>query len=202
MIDNLKVRVIGGVLALSLLACGGGDSGSVGGKYTSVESDALSMDFSGGKVTMTAAGMGSSSGTYAVEGEKIVVTVDGQSHTFIRDGDCIQDQLAVFGKLCKGGRSGEASNVSTRSVPTTPSGTWVASGVDGEFRIEFKPGNALTMTATPPGGGQAETAEGTFTVEGDEIHATVGNGVPLVLKYVNEGYESTSFGMPLTFKKQ
>jgi hypothetical protein len=189
-------------LALALLACGGGGEGGLGGKYTSVENDALTMDFAGGKVTMTAAGMGTSSGTYAVEGEKIIVTVEGQAHTFIRDGDCIQDQLSVFGKLCKGGRSGEAGNVSTRTVPAAPTGTWAATSADGDFRIEFKPGNALTMTATPAGGGQADIAEGTFTVLGDEIHATVGNGVPLVLKYVNEGYESTSFGMPLTFKKQ
>ena len=106
----------------------------------------------------------------------------------------------MFGKLCKGGKSGETANVTTRSVPTTPAGTWHASNADGSFQLEFKPGNTLTLTATPAGG-QPVVQDGSFTMEGDAIYATLPGGEPLVLKFVNDGYESTSFGLPLRFTK-
>lgn len=93
-----------------------------------------------------AAGAESSSGTYAVDGEKLIVTVDAQQHIFIRDGNCIEDRLNVFGKLCKGGKTGEAANVSTRNVLV--------------------------------------------------------QGALLVLKFVNDGYESTSFGLLMNFVRQ
>jgi hypothetical protein len=186
-------------------ACGGSgaDSGSgVTGAYTSVTDEALRIEFgSGGRVTLVAAGLGSSSATFTVDGEKVIVSVDGQDHTFIRDGDCIEDQLSVFGKLCKGGQAGEAANVTTRDVPTTPTGSYVATNSDGEFRLEFKPGNRLTLTATPAGG-QPDAQDGSFTIEGDVIYATLPQGVPLVLKFVNDGYESTSFGLPMRFVRQ
>lgn len=196
-------RLITGFTAFLVAACGGGGDSGVGGKYTSVENDALTMEFSGGKVAMNAAGMGSSSGTYTVEGEKVIVTVEGQSHTFLRDGNCIADQLAVFGKLCKGGKGGEASNVSTREEPTT-TGTWVATHPEGEFRIEFKGDNAMTMTMTPAAGAgaQAESADGTFRVEGSDVHLSFTDGMPMVLNFVNDGYETTSLGFPLRFVRQ
>ncbi len=178
-----------------------GGSG-ISGTYTSVEDDALTVQLEpGGVFGMAAAGMGSSSGTYTVDGEKVIVTVDGQTHNFVRDGGCIEDRLQVFGKLCKGGKAGAAANVSTREVPKTPSGTYVASNADGEFRLEFQPGNKLILIATPVGG-QPDRQEGTFIVEGDVIHATVGLSVPLVLRFVNNTYESTSFGFPMTFVKR
>lgn len=186
-----------------LLACGGGSDSGVSGTYASADGAPVSIELkSGGSAALSAAGMGSSSGTYTVNGERIVITVDGQSHNFIRDGDCITDDLGMFGKLCKGGKAGAAGNVSTRNVPTTPTGTYHASNADGDFTIEFKPGNTLTMTATQAGGGQPESHDGTFTIEGDAIYATLPEGVPLVLKFVNDGYESTSFGLPLRFVKQ
>ena len=201
--------ILGGFIValtpLFLQACGGSgsDAGAgVSGTYSSVNDESLRMEFkSGGVVTLTAAGLGSSSGTFSVDGEKVIVTVEGQSHTLIRDGDCIQDQQDVFGKLCKGGRAGEASNVSTRKVPTTPTGTYLATNADGEFRLEFKPGNTLTRTATPAGG-QPLVQDGGFTMEGDVIYATLPQGEPLVLNFVNDTYESTSFGLPMKFVKQ
>jgi hypothetical protein len=186
-----------------LQACGSGGGSGAGGTYASVASEELTLELkSGGTAVMSAAGLGASSGTYTVDGEKLIVTINNQSHTFIRDGNCIQDQLNVFGKMCKGGRAGEASNVSTRSVPTAPSGTWVATNADGEFKLEFKAGNRLALTATPAGGGAPDTREGTFTIEGDNIYATLSEGVPMVLKFVNNAYESTAFGLPMRFVKQ
>jgi hypothetical protein len=195
--------LVGGMVVLVgfLLACGGSGSG-VGGTYSAVGGEPVSIELkSGGSVALSAAGLGSSSGTYTVNGDRIVITVDGQPHNFIRDGNCIQDDLGMFGKLCKGGKSGEASNVTTRSVPTTPTGTWHASNADGEFQLDFKPGNTLTLTATPAGG-QALVQDGNFTMEGDVIQATLPGGEPLTLKFVNDGYESTSFGLPLRFVRR
>ena len=189
--------------AILLQACGGsGSGGGVNGTYASVENDALTMALqSGGTVVMSAAGLGSSSGTYTVDGEKIIVSIDNQQHTFVLDGKCIEEPRHIYGKLCKGGKAGEATNVTTRSVPTAPSGTWVATNADGEFKIVFKPGNTLTMTVTRPGG-SPETVEGTFTMEGDRMYATVGQSTPMVLTFVNDAYESTAFGLPMKFVKQ
>jgi len=192
-----------GSTGLFLQACGGSGSGSgPSGTYTSVTDTALTMELtSGGGVVMTAAGVGSSKGTYVVDGEKIIVTLEGQAHTLIKDGDCVRDQLDVFGKMCKGGKAGGESNVSTRQVPVTAAGTWLATNADGQFRIVFGAGNTLTLTATSAGG-TADTRDGTYKVEGDEVYATLTQGEPLVLKFVNNAYESTSFGPLMRFVKQ
>jgi len=195
-------RSVFGGLVLALACSGGNGGGGATGTYAAVNGDPITLTFkSGGKFEMTASGPGSSSGTYTTDGEKLIVSVDGQTHTFIRDGNCIEEPRHIFGKLCKGGKSGEAANVSTRNVPTTPTGTWVASTADGEFRLEFRPGNTLALSMTPPGG-QPDTKTGTFIVEGDAIHVTLEQGVPMVLKFVNEAYESTSFGFPMKFVGQ
>jgi hypothetical protein len=154
---------------------------------------------SGGVVEMSAAGLGSSRGTYTLDGEKIIVSMDNQTHTFIRDGSCIQDQRDVFGKLCAGGRAGEAANVSTRSMPA--SGTFVATNEDGTFRLELKPGNTLTLSVTPVYGNPG-IQEGTYIIEGDQMHVRLAQDVPMVLLYVNGAFESTAFGLPMKFVKQ
>ena len=200
--------IVGGILLAAACSGGGSDSGGGSaaggaGTYTAVGGEpVLTMEFkSGGVFAMAAAGMGSSSGTYTVDGEKLIVSVDGQTHTFVRDGNCIEEQRQIFGKLCKGGKAGEAGNVSTRNVPTAPAGTWVATNADGEFRLEFKSGNALSLTLVPPGG-QPSTKNGTFIVEGDVLHVTLDQSEPMVLKFVNDAYESNAFGIPMRFVKQ
>ena len=200
----LAAAITIGGLGLSEPGCAGTGAGAgVNGTYTSAEdNNPLTMELtSGGGVVMTVPGVGASKGTYTVDGEKIIVTVEGQAHTLIRDGNCVRDQLLVFGKMCKGGKAGGASNVSTRQVPVTPTGTWVATNADGQFRIVFGAGNTLTLTATPTSG-QADTRDGIYKVEGDEVYATLAQGEPLVLKFVNDAYESTSFGPLMRFVKQ
>jgi hypothetical protein len=198
-----RLRALAVVCVSLLPGCGGSDAGpgsGAGGTYTSVGSEGISFELkSGGVVEMNAAGLGSSRGTYTVDGEKIIVSIDNQTHTFIRDGGCIQDQRDLFGKLCLGGQAGEAANVSTRSMPT--SGTWVATNEDGTFRLELKPGNTLTFLATPVSG-NPDTQEGTYLIEGDQMHVRLAQGVPMVLLYVNGAFESTSFGIPMKFVKQ
>ena len=185
-----------------VMACSGSSGSGVTGTYSAAGGVPISLQLkSRGAVTVAAEGLGSSTGTYTVDGEKLIITMDGQSHTFIRDGNCIEDTRSVFGRLCKGGEAGAAANVSTRSVPAVPSGTWVAATSEGEFKLEFQPGNRLRLTATPPGG-QAESQDGTFIIEGDQIHATLAQSMPMVLRFVNNTYESTSFGFPMTFARR
>ncbi len=191
-----------GYAGILLQACGGGSDAGLGGTFTSVDNEALTMQFkSGGIVVMTAAGLGSSSGTYTVDGEKILISIDDQKHTFVLDGKCVEEPRQIFGKLCKGGKAGAASNVSTRKVPTMPEGTYVATNADGEFTLVFKRENTLTLSMTPTVG-NAETVEGTFTVEGDKLYARVGQGTSMVLTFVNNTYESSAFGLPMTFVRQ
>jgi hypothetical protein len=206
---TVPVFVLVTIVTISLAACGGsgGSAGSRGasaeGTYTSVNDDALTFEFrSGGVVTLSAKAMrASSTGSYAIDGDKIVVTIDGQPHTFVRDGQCIEESRGMFGKLCLGGTSGETSNVSTRKPPVTE-GTWVATNADGEFRIEFKPGNRLTLATTMAGGGRTSTEDGTFDVEGDRVQVRLPQGTPLTLQFVNDSYESTSFGLPMKFGRK
>lgn len=173
-----------------------------GGTYSAANGDTISFQFkSGGQVVMNGGSLGTATGTYTVEGEKLIVTMPGAlPSTFIKDGNCIEDQLQMYGKLCIGGRAGAESNVPTRSAPTT-TGTWVATNADGEFRLEFKPGNKVTLTLTPPGGRPAPR-EGTFTVEGDVVQVTLDQSEPMTLKFVNAGFESTSFGLAMRFVRQ
>ena len=172
-----------------------------GGVYSAANGDPIKFEFkSGGTVEMDGGPLGSSSGSYTVDGEKLLVTMSGRTYTFIKDGNCIEDNLHVFGKLCIGGKSGAESNVSTRSAPTT-TGTWTATNADGEWRLEFKSDNKLTLSLTVPGG-QPANKEGTFIVEGDLVHSTLDQSEPMVLKFVNGGYESASFGPMMRFVKQ
>lgn len=181
-------------------ATGGG--GGFNGIYTSVEHEEMTIEFkAGGAVVMSAKDLGTSTGTYTTDGEKIIVSIDNQQHTFIRDGDCIEEGRNIFGKLCKGGKAGEASNVSSRNVPNPPTGTWIATNEDGEFKIEFKPDSKMTLFVTPKVG-KPETHDGKFEIEGDRLFANVSPGISMVLKYVNNAYESNAFGLPMKFVKQ
>lgn len=194
------------LLPLVLAGCGEGasapGSGSVSGVYTSVDTDEIQLEFeSDGTVVASMGGDQGEPGTYTVDGEKIVVVLDGQSITFIRDGSCIEDAQSLFGRMCKGGRAGETASVSTRTPPDT-TGTWSATNQDGEFVLEFQSGNALRFSATPSDGAQPVTREGKFVLEGATLHATLADSTPMVLTWVNSTYESTAFGLPMTFTKR
>ena len=186
------------------LACSKSGSGSgspAGGTYSAANGDPLSFEFkSGGTVVMNGGPMGSATGSYTVDGEKLLVSQNGRTFTFIKDGNCITDNQNVFGKLCIGGAAGAESNVSTRSAPVT-TGNWVAASADGEFKLEFKGDNKLTLTLTPPGGAPA-SKEGSFVIEGDVVQVTLDLSEPMTLKFVNGGYETSSFGLPMRFVKQ
>ncbi len=188
-------------LSIALFACGGSSSG-LSGAYRSGDDVPLSIEFkSGGKVVVSMGEMGSSSGTYTLDGEKILVEINGARHTFVRDGHCISDQLNVFGTLCKGGKAGMQSNVSTRNVPKDPRGSYVAKNEDGEFELEFQADQKLKFSLREPGG-RTQTKPGRFHVEGDQVQVTLEDGTPLALRYVNDAYESMAFGLPMRFVKR
>jgi hypothetical protein len=91
-----------------LLSCGGGGSG---GTYTSVADDGGTLQLkSGGAFTLNIPGLGASQGTYTVDGEKFILTMDGQTHTLVKTGNCLEDQRQVFSRMCIGGKVGEAAN--------------------------------------------------------------------------------------------
>jgi len=187
--------------------CGGSSGGGgIAGAYTSVETAEIKAEFrAGGTVVFSMGDEQGQPGKYTVDGEKIVVDFNGQKLTFIRDGDCIEDQQRVFGKLCKGGAAGAAANVSTRTpAPTT--GTWAATNADGTFTLAFKSGDQFTFSMTPANGSQMGdqpmTKDGGFELEGDTLYAELADSTPMVLKWVNGAYESTAFGLPMKFTKK
>ena len=199
----LSWRALGiGALGFLGLACGKAGSGDAApsGTYRSVESDQITLELrKNGTISLSAQGVGTSNGTYRVDGEKLILAIDNTERVFIRDGDCVENR--EYGKFCKGGKAGEAANQSTRSLTSEPGGTWVASNADGTFTLEFQTGNRLSLSVVPTAGAP-ETSEGTFRVEGDMIYATLSQSVPLVLKFVNNAYESTSFGLLMRFVKR
>lgn len=199
------------VSAVALLnACGesqAGSSGGFSGVFTSVEEDSIALEFkSNGTVTARMGSEQGQPGTFAVDGEKVVVDFQGQRTVFIRDGDCIEDAQHVFGKMCKGGQAGAARNVSTRDLSKMRTGTWVATNADGKFTLDFQAGERFTFSFAPAAGSslgdQPQSMEGTYQAEGDTLYTTLADGMPMVLKYVNESFESTSFGLPMTFVRK
>lgn len=203
-------------LAATLLACatcgplsgcgGGSGGGGVTGSYTSVDTAEVGAEFrSDGTVVFSMGDERGKPGKYAVDGEKIVVDFNGQKVTFIRDGDCIEDLQRMFGKMCKGGAAGAASNVSTRApAPTT--GNWAATNSDGTFTLAFQSGDKLTFSMTPTAGSQMGdkpmSTDGTFELEGDTLYINLADGGSMVLKWVNGAYDSTAFGLPMKFTKK
>ena len=193
------------IAAVSSIACGssGSDRSSGGtGSYSSVGDEGLVFDFgAGGVVTMSAKALNvSSKGTYTVDGDKFLVTIDGQQHTFIRDGKCIEEGRKIFGRLCQGGKAGAAANVSTSKPPVTD-GVWIAKNADGEFRIEFKPGNRVSFSGTMPGG-RKDTLDGPFVVDGSRVELRLPQFLNINLQFVNGAYETSSLGLPMKFTKQ
>jgi hypothetical protein len=201
----------------SLASCGGSDSGSgpggsgssggFSGVFTSVDSDEIRFEFkSGGTVVASMGDEQGKPGTFTLDGEKVIVDFGGQKTTFIRDGDCLTDAQNLFGTMCKGGKAGAASNVSTRDLTNMREGTWVATNADGEFTIAFKPGEKFTFSFVPVAGSQLGdkpmTREGTYVVEGDTLYTTLDDSTPMVLKFVNNAYESMAFGLPMKFTKR
>ncbi len=85
-------------------------------------------------------------------------------------------------------------------VPAAPTGIWVATMTDYTYRLTFGPGNAVTLDFLPIiniGNSQV----GTFRAEGDLVYVDRIDR-PMVLKFVNGAYQSTSYGPMMTFVKQ
>jgi hypothetical protein len=203
---QLRGPLLVACLLLDVVGCGRSSSGAgpsdVSGTYSSIDDEELQIEFRpGNTVVAVMGGEEGDPGTYTIEGEKVLVTFNGQQITFIRDGSCIEDVQKMFGRMCKGGRAGNAANVSTRTAPVT-TGAWEATNQDGAFLIEFQSGTALRLSASMSDGSQSKTSEGRFSVEGDTLYATLADSTPMVLQWVNNGYESTAFGLPMRFTRK
>ena len=192
-------RITAGLAALTLFACGG--SGST---YTSVGDDPGVLELkSGGTFTFNMPGMGATEGTYTVDGEKILLVMNGQTHTLLKTGNCLEDQQMLFSRMCIGGKAGDAANAAAPAGPSgeAPSGTWKAMSELGEFTLEFKPGNTVSLSLAAPGA-PADTRPGTYVTEGRAVHVRLDGGEPMVLTFVNGAYETMSFGTAMKFVKQ
>ena len=89
---------------------------------------------------------------------------------------------------------------SSPGVPAAPEGTWVATTPAAQYKLTFDAGNAVTLDFDPYIAiGSSE--DGTFRAEGDLVYIDL-HVQPMVLKSVNDTYESTSPGTMLTFIKQ
>ena len=152
--------------ALSLAACGqsGSDTSSTSagggaGSYSSVGDEGLVFDFkAGGVVTMTAKAMNvSSTGTYTVDGEKLVVTIDGQQHTFLRDGKCIEEARAHL-RHAVPGRQGRRG---VERLDAEAAGDRRRVGLEERRRRvphRIQTGQPVHAAGATPPGGKADTA--------------------------------------------
>ena len=189
-----------GSAALLLAACGGGS----GNTYTSVADDNAVLELkSGGNFSFTVPGLVATQGTYTVDGDRYLLVMDGQTHTMIKTGQCLEDARQVFSRMCIGGKAGEAVTQG-QAAPAIEGATvtWKATTADGAFTLEFKSGNTLAMSMILPGNAP-DTKEGTYTVEGRVITVRLGaEGIPMVLTLVNGAWETNSLGIPMKFEKQ
>lgn len=81
-----------------------------------------------------------------------------------------------------------------------PTGTWLAVAPASQFSLTFGPGNVVTLDVEPDLAiGTQES--GTFRTEGDLVYLDLPEQ-PMVLKPVNDTYQSTSLGSMLTFARQ
>jgi hypothetical protein len=83
-------------VVLALAGCGGGVSGT----YTGSQGMIQSMTFDGGEVEIMSI-MGIETGTYEVDGDRLHVTIQGETQTLaINDDGCIDGGMMI-GVLCK-----------------------------------------------------------------------------------------------------
>ena len=174
-----------------------GDSGGINATYKSIGEDEFTIEFrSNGNVHMTSP-IGEDNGTYTAEGDKIIVKLKDNTFRFIRNGNCIED-IAVFGKLCIGGKSGEATAAAATMGPT---GTYVATNDVGDFSREFSAGSKVVLHASLKGE-KPEIAEGTYSIVSSMIDVKLPDGERMTLMYVNDTLETNAFGFPLKFVKK
>lgn len=81
------------------------------------------------------------------------------------------------------------------------SGTYEATDDDGGMSLEFKGGGVVTMTIRD-GDGAAESTEGTYVQDGNNVTIQAEGGVPLVLVRDGDVLQANLMGQALRFEKK
>jgi hypothetical protein len=149
------------------------------------------------KVEITFMGM-TKEGTYAVEGQKVKITIGAETQIFtIDDKGCLSGG-GPLGTYCK---SGSGSAASTGRASNSLAGIYKAGDKNESITLEFRSGQKVHLTIAESGV-KKDSADGTYDVSGDRVTITVPGGMPLALTRKGDGLEGSFEGHRVTFVKQ
>lgn len=161
---------------------------------------------SGGKCELTGLGM-TKEGTYEIEGNKIKLTVSGETNILTMDDQGCIDGGGIIGKFCKsaakssGGASAKGGSSSSGKSGGAPSGLYECNVPDGtKFTLEFSAGGKCKMTMIDHG--QPDVTDGNWTLNGDDIMIQSDQGMPMNLKRNGPSLVADMGGMQMTFVKK
>ena len=163
------------VVALS--GCGGG----LNGTYTpSGDGFFEQLTFqSGGTVEITWMGM-TKEGSYEVDGDRVKVTVGGDTQVLRIDGRGCVDGGGLIGRYCKGGSSVVQSDARSGGRSKSLAGTWETETPMGTLTLEFRRGNEVRVSVAGAGG-EPERREGSYESNGDRVIVRLPEEEPLEL---------------------
>jgi hypothetical protein len=193
------------VVAASLTGCGS----KLDGTYVPEGGAGLisSITFkSGGKCELTGLGM-TKEGTYELEGQKVKITVSGETNILTMDDKGCLDGGGIIGRFCKGSatddNAGSSRSSASSSAKTSgaPSGLYECNVPDGsKFTLEFSAGGKCKMAMIEHG--QPDVTEGNWVLNGDDIMIQSTDGMPMNLKRNGTSLVADMGGMQMTFVKK
>jgi len=193
------------VAAASLSGCGS----KLDGTYTPADGEGLisSITFkSGGKCELTGLGM-TKEGTYELEGQKVKITVSGETNILTMDDKGCLDGGGIIGRFCKGSAKSDGGSSKNSAASSSvksggaPSGLYECNVPDGtKFTLEFAAGGKCKMTMIEHG--QPDVTEGNWTLNGDDIMIQSAQGMPMNLKRNGTSLVADMGGMQMTFVKK
>jgi hypothetical protein len=182
------------LFAISFGACGSSLEGIyAGGDNSFFERLTVKADH---KVEVTFMGM-TKEGTYAVEGQKVKITVGAETQVFTLDEkECLHGG-GLLGTYCKGDQ-----RAAVRGHTNGPlSGTYRAGDQGESITLEFRDGRTVHMTLAESGINK-DVADATYDVSGDRVTITFPGGIPLTLTRKGHALEGAFDGRRVTFVKQ
>ena len=148
------------------------------------------------KVEVTFMGM-TKEGTYAVEGQKVKITMGAETQVFTLDEQGCLHGGGFLGTYCKGDQRVAAS----RDTNSPLSGTYRAGEQGESMTLDFRDGRTVHM-ALAVAGATKDTLDAPYEVSGDQVTITFPGGVPLALTHTGRTLEGTFDGRRVTFVKQ
>ena len=176
------MRCGGVVLAASitLVGCGGGLDGVYrpeggAGFFEQIEFR------SGGKVEITFMGT-TKEGDFEVDGDRVRITVSGDTQILRLDGDGCVDGGGIIGRYCPGGSAPGAQAGTRPASDGKPSGTYQARDGNDVIQLAFGSGSEVRMTIT----------EGAETYPPISAHYSMrGDRVTIRIPELDESFELT-----------